>query len=292
MFPGHFESYWHFHHGGRRFGHWLGFAVVIDPDQQPAPAPQPSAPPAMQTSAVDLTMKCSTKYVSSTDDMKIYNSETKGDQENDSPNPVQTAQTEPTTPITIPSTVPVGNLLNISEPTLDPDNTKSTETDPKIENISKIMSSVKIYGVPPEWKAEELANGIDVEAMYEEEKRKNDEYNSASDSDNISVISGTVSVDTDDTEPSEEFVVIPMPACFNCEQALADNPVTQPISVEIPGTPPEPEDLTNVQESDNNNNMELKPYPELPMCLPVLITPNEAAQGNENNDGDAIFDLF
>lgn len=29
--PGHYECYWHFYHNGRRFGHWLGCQVIVDP---------------------------------------------------------------------------------------------------------------------------------------------------------------------------------------------------------------------------------------------------------------------
>lgn len=29
--PGQYECYWHFHHNGRRFGHWLGCQVIVDP---------------------------------------------------------------------------------------------------------------------------------------------------------------------------------------------------------------------------------------------------------------------
>lgn len=29
--PGQYESYWHFHHKGRRFGHWLGCQIIVDP---------------------------------------------------------------------------------------------------------------------------------------------------------------------------------------------------------------------------------------------------------------------
>lgn len=29
--PGQYECYWHFHHSGRRFGHWLGCQVIVDP---------------------------------------------------------------------------------------------------------------------------------------------------------------------------------------------------------------------------------------------------------------------
>lgn len=28
--PGNYECYWHFHHNGRRFGHWLGCYVIVD----------------------------------------------------------------------------------------------------------------------------------------------------------------------------------------------------------------------------------------------------------------------
>lgn len=37
--PGKYESYWHFTHKGRRFGHWLGLEVIVDkkvPHQEPS----------------------------------------------------------------------------------------------------------------------------------------------------------------------------------------------------------------------------------------------------------------
>lgn len=151
--------------------------------------------------------------------------------------------------------------------------------------MTQSLSNLTIYGVPEQWKNSEIPaeeKNIDSEKVTRESEHtepENDaEYNSASDSDNISVISGTISVDSDDTDPSEEFVVIPMPQCFNCEQALSENlAVTQPISVEIPRTEDEAENV-QLQASDNNNNMELKPYPTMPMFLPVLVTP-ENTQG-------------
>lgn len=164
--------------------------------------------------------------------------------------------------------VPVADLLNIKEspePALE--TSPQPEKEIKIENITQGVSNMTIYGVPEQWKNGEIPADLDKD-------NQDCEYISASDSDNISVISGTVSLDSEDTEPSEEFVVIPMPQCFSCEQAA---PETLPLTVDIPKTPEQGES-PHVQESDNNNNMELKPYPELPMFLPVLTT-SEAAQG-------------
>lgn len=170
--------------------------------------------------------------------------------------------------------VPVADLLNIKDATAD--NQVKPEKEVKIENLAHGVANMTIYGVPEEWKNSEIPVDLD---------KKTEDHNDAeycSDSDNISIISGTISVDTDDTEPgSEEFVVIPLPQCFNCEQALNETvPVTQPITVEIPKTSSESSDISvQMQESDNNNNMELKPYPEIPIVLPVLMTPDEIGQG-------------
>lgn len=30
-YPGQYECYWYFHHKERRFGHWLGCQVIVDP---------------------------------------------------------------------------------------------------------------------------------------------------------------------------------------------------------------------------------------------------------------------
>lgn len=167
--------------------------------------------------------------------------------------------------------VPVADLLNIKEsPEANEVREHSSPDKEKVDNITQAVSSMTIYGVPEQWKNDEIPADLNKEEI------QNAEYVSASDSDNISVISGTVSIDSEETEPSEEFVVIPMPQCFSCEQEVA---VTQPISVEIPKTPEEV-----VQESDNNNNMELKPYPELPMFLPVLVT---EAQESGYSEGEA-----
>lgn len=38
--PGHYESFWHFYHNGRRFGPWLGCQVIVDPSPV---APQSSS---------------------------------------------------------------------------------------------------------------------------------------------------------------------------------------------------------------------------------------------------------
>lgn len=78
VFPGNFESYWHFHHDGRRFGHWLGCAVIVDSEQPPAEPRDSCTVPHTepQSTAVDLTMKCN-KYISpTTDDMKMFNEKT------------------------------------------------------------------------------------------------------------------------------------------------------------------------------------------------------------------------
>lgn len=300
MFDGPYESYWHFHHAGRRFGHWLGCVVDVNNDKQPQ---QPNSPPITVSSApvpcadtaVDLTMKCgnsvnndsnycSAKFVvnSTTDDMKIFESEIKNDEEATMANSDLYSNIGEFT-VTYPTpSVPVADLLNIREPSKE---NKETETDKerKIENVTHGVQNMTIYGIPEEWKNAEMEDESrrnDDENKTQKE-RDDEEFNSPSDSDNISVISGTVSLYSDDTEPSDGFVVIPMPQCFNCEQALLLDklPVTQPISVEIPKS--EDPTVAEVQhESDNNNNMELKPYPELPMYLPVLMTPKESIQGS------------
>ena len=47
----------------------------------------------------------------------------------------------------------------------------------------------------------------------------NTEYESDSDDENLSVISGTISLSSD-SEEDENFVVVPMPACFTCDVPL------------------------------------------------------------------------
>lgn len=39
--PGQYESYWHFHHKGTRFGHWLGCHIIVE---SPIPNYQTSSP--------------------------------------------------------------------------------------------------------------------------------------------------------------------------------------------------------------------------------------------------------
>lgn len=49
-----------------------------------------------------------------------------------------------------------------------------------------------------------------------ESRQRNAEYESDSDDENLSVISGTISV-TSDSEEDENFVLVPMPLCFMCD---------------------------------------------------------------------------
>lgn len=49
--------------------------------------------------------------------------------------------------------------------------------------------------------------------------QRNEEYESDSDDENLSVISGTISL-TSDSEEDENFVVVPMPPCFMCDVPL------------------------------------------------------------------------
>lgn len=304
MFAGNFESYWHFHHGGRRFGHWLGCSVIVSEDKHSEiiildrSNQLPFQESLASNGPVDLTMKCSKldTFVTESNTKKTFSSvfefntlngsvadsspphvaelnqvekvkqENELDQNCQAASPLQAGWNWKNVQSPNQITVPVADLLNIKEISEESDKEK------KIENVTQGIAAMTIYGVPDEWKDSE----IPVDLGEAEKTDDKEEY--CSDSDNISVISG--SVDTDATEPSEEFVVIPMPQCFNCEQDLSDTiPVTQPISVEIPKS--SSEESVQIQESDNNNNMELKPYPEIPICIPVLITPEDSASGNK-----------
>lgn len=74
VFPGNFESYWHFHHQGHRFGHWLGCSVIVEKDPVSPQPLQPKVYSSVETSIpVDLTMKCTQQPLTNTsDDVKIY----------------------------------------------------------------------------------------------------------------------------------------------------------------------------------------------------------------------------
>lgn len=74
VFPGNFESYWHFHHQGHRFGHWLGCSVIVETDPVSPQPLQPKVYSSVETSIpVDLTMKCTQQPLTNTsDDVKIY----------------------------------------------------------------------------------------------------------------------------------------------------------------------------------------------------------------------------
>jgi hypothetical protein len=50
-------------------------------------------------------------------------------------------------------------------------------------------------------------------------RQRSAEYLSDSDDENLSVISGTISI-TSDSEEDENFVVVPMPPCFMCDVPL------------------------------------------------------------------------
>jgi hypothetical protein len=52
-----------------------------------------------------------------------------------------------------------------------------------------------------------------------ETRQRNAEYESDSDDENLSVISGTISI-TSDSEEDENFVVVPMPPCFMCDMPV------------------------------------------------------------------------
>jgi hypothetical protein len=54
-----------------------------------------------------------------------------------------------------------------------------------------------------------------------ETKQRGPEYESDSDDENISVISGTISLSSD-SEEDENFVVVPMPPCFMCDVPLEE----------------------------------------------------------------------
>jgi hypothetical protein len=60
-----------------------------------------------------------------------------------------------------------------------------------------------------------------VETGKVETKQRSAEYESDSDDENISVISGTISI-TSDSEEDENFVVVPMPPCFMCDVPLEE----------------------------------------------------------------------
>jgi len=55
-----------------------------------------------------------------------------------------------------------------------------------------------------------------VEREKTETRQRNPEYESDSDDENLSVISGTISL-TSDSEEDENFVLVPMPLCFMCD---------------------------------------------------------------------------
>ena len=55
-----------------------------------------------------------------------------------------------------------------------------------------------------------------VESEKTETREGNAEYESDSDDENLSVISGTISL-TSDSEEDENFVLVPMPLCFMCD---------------------------------------------------------------------------
>jgi hypothetical protein len=55
-----------------------------------------------------------------------------------------------------------------------------------------------------------------------ETKQRGAEYESDSDDENVSVISGTISI-TSDSEEDETFVVVPMPPCFMCDVPLEES---------------------------------------------------------------------
>jgi hypothetical protein len=58
-----------------------------------------------------------------------------------------------------------------------------------------------------------------VENGKGEATQRNAEYESDSDDENLSVISGTVTL-TSDSEEDDNFVVVPMPPCFMCDVPL------------------------------------------------------------------------
>jgi hypothetical protein len=58
-----------------------------------------------------------------------------------------------------------------------------------------------------------------TESGKAEARQRDAEYESDSDDENLSVISGTISI-TSDSEEDVNFVVVPMPPCFMCDVPL------------------------------------------------------------------------
>lgn len=69
--PGQYEAYWHFHHKGRRFGHWLACQITVDPYPVKnekikqcsfAPSLSPSLPPYEYQDTLENARFCSDAF--------------------------------------------------------------------------------------------------------------------------------------------------------------------------------------------------------------------------------------
>lgn len=258
VFPGNFESYWHFLHQGRRFGHWLGCAVIVDADVRSSPThslgvkPQDGLdvfPNDQGPLPVDLTMKCAqtNNTQSCSDDMKIYNIESQPEnvfvKEENKEASVKNKEEdlnfdlEEFPRLESYTTVPV-----LPETFPDEAEVPQPNDDSSLTSLP-LLTSAKYH--PTTDKYEELIQKVQNISLASEsaDNQKTDyEYLSGSDTDNISIISGTVSVDTD-TEPTDEFVIVPPAA------EVADTADT---------TVPEEQHEDDTQDnSDNNNNTQV-----------------------------------
>lgn len=61
-----------------------------------------------------------------------------------------------------------------------------------------------------------------TEKGKDETKERSAEYESDSDDENLSIISGTISI-TSDSEEDENFVLVPVPPCFICDVPLEES---------------------------------------------------------------------
>jgi hypothetical protein len=126
------------------------------------------------------------------------------------------------------------HFLCFSEPVCDSENNKHKETvkaksdqpvdlrkkyEPDQAAGSSAAHSVAGTDDAYETMSEDKAASTENEKV--ESEQRGAEYESDSDDENISVISGTISMSSDSDE-EENFVVVPMPACFMCDVPLEE----------------------------------------------------------------------
>ncbi|KAJ8933882.1 hypothetical protein NQ314_013735 [Rhamnusium bicolor] len=183
--PGLYECYWHFHHKERRFGHWLGCQIIVDP---------------FDLKGTNSVLETSfAEYICNAKKFKTNDTDVEDD--------VEEAVTQYSEILQEPGTSNSQTYtFNIEQ--------KYTNEDEKSEEIKDEESSAKNV-------LDTLVR--DISTRVEDMKlHEPTDTNCSSDSDNQSIVSLTESCSSKSLP--EEFVVVPIPDCFKVD-VVPDLPI-------------------------------------------------------------------